>query len=289
MKLILFITMFVSSAKLLAGTTYVYCHDKKPLAYSDAAMRKRVANLDWICGLSTEKFIKKVAGIRCPTAVKSFCQVGKLAGGDKNVNGFHDVPHKAWFTTTSSQKNVMVRCQCGCFHPDTLLKTADGTYKSVFKIMEDSKQLGSSFLVRENLEDAYKFKASKPYKISDFTVGPEKPDLVKVELSNGRTLLITSEHPVLVKNRSGHQEMITAKTLVSGEVLYGEKNEEITASFVSRVPSNNVEVINFGLPGDDTASQIVLAEGVQVGNNVWQKILASYKARLELREAQKLN
>ena len=266
------------SSDVLA-TTYAFC--KGGAAFSDEALRQRAANLDYICQMKSEADLGLVAGTRCAIPQKGECEIG--AGGDPAEPGDHNVKRNAWFRSYSTAAGQSVKCQCGCFHPSMRLMLGDGSYQRISDILETSKNSLVSFSVKSALDEKATFTDGLPINATHFTVGPEKKPLVRIVMSNGQTLLLTSKHPVVVLGYDSKRSMVKAEDLRSNDVLIDANGDEVYAVVVERVDSNNVEVINFEAPDKNPASHIVLAEGVQVGDNFWQQVLSDAETRLELR------
>lgn len=80
--------------------------------------------------------------------------------------------------------------------------------------------------------------------------------------------------------------MITAAALKDDDILMDGigKSVYIENIYREKMPENSKKVINFTTPEDNPASHVVLAEGVQVGDNRWQMYLEIQSERLRIRK-----
>lgn len=263
--------MVVGPSAVFASSEYTYCDGA--VAYSDLAHTARDPGRDWICALPTDE-----AGVRCPRAQERTC-----VGG--NMPGPHDVPigGVAWFWAQSTASATDVKCTCGCFASDTLLESSFGPI-AIKTLAELSKYQNIQLKVRDSEDNLQLFRDSGNLRASDFSVGLEEKKLVVFELENGKVLKVTDSHPVLV-DRLGFKHMLRAESIKTTDVLIDDlgRDVSIVSRKLLRLPKNDNSVINVNTKETTAAGHIVLAETMQVGDNVWQKLLQIQKSRLENR------
>ena len=164
-------------------------------------------------------------------------------------------------------------CACGCFHPSTKIAVVElerGQSKSVKaeKIIGEKDRFQVIGLANDTKLQNLTLQSS-PVRIT--TKGKELKSLVVVETDSNQQLRLTEKHPVLVM-QGDEGRMIQAKNLHVGDVLktiYGETTKILK---VNRVKYNG-DVVNFGLENEGLLSHIVFAEGVAVGDLIWQSTL----------------
>lgn len=174
------------------SSDWTYCKFPENQAYDNPELSIRNSGKDWICELTPD-----VSGARCPGAQQRTCEGGTMPGP-------HDVPNGgiAWFFGTAASDNLAVRCTCGCFAPETLIASENGELP-ISQILEAAKFQNVSVKVRESFEANHLFRDSAGMSAKSFRVGPENKKLVVIKMSNGRTLRLTSNHPVIVNRNDG--------------------------------------------------------------------------------------
>ena len=108
------------------------------------------------------------------------------------------------------------------------------------------------------------------FKVKTVSQGPEKKDLVVVQ-AGGRTLRMSSEHPVVTANRFKQ-----AQSLVLGDSLRDESGKEVTVNAITMEPvSAGLTVINFILERSGSEHDgLLIADGLLVGDLTIQRGLA---------------
>lgn len=260
-----------------SATDWTYCKGKK--AYKDKSHQKREKKNDWICNLKPDKHKE-----RCPTVQETACKGGKRPGP-------HDVPNggKAWFPAYSSDQDSMVRCKCGCFAKGTRILTHNGPV-SIEELLGLAKYQSVDVRVRASARAASELENSRPLRTKHFTVGPEEKPLVVIHASNGQTLRLTGNHPVLTVTE-GEQKMVRADELQTGDILLDRYGGEVSVSKISSelLPPEENDVINFASANPDPTSHVVVANSLQVGDNAWQKALDVMESREDLRKQKDLS
>ncbi|MBF0208917.1 MAG: hypothetical protein HQK53_18805 [Oligoflexia bacterium] len=176
---------------------------------------------------------------------------------------------------------LMGWCACGCFDSSVniLTVTDDGfLWKSAGQIIIDWKSTKLASLQSESSLDNFSFAESD---IRLATTGVEKQDLFNIETENGKGLKLTGEHPVLLSNGL----MIPAKDLKVGDNLIGIDGEKKAILAIVRSGAGS-SVMNFAIEknNSDKAAHIIAAEGVLVGDLVWQGSLQEEEKALFVRQ-----
>ena len=181
----------------------------------------------------------------------------------------------------SGDMNLQGWCPCGCFDPNTRLFTenknlGESDWMSIKDIIQnqESKQLWS-------LTDDASLLDWKlaPREIRKSTHGPEHKPLVYLHTTDGNILGITEEHAALLW--SG--EMVAAKNLTIGNKLVSSKGTPSEIKHIERRFINE-EVLNVLTNGKTSASHVILAEGLAVGDLAWQNSLQSELNSILIRE-----
>ncbi len=274
---LLLLCSFLVPHSFALATEYTFCADT--VAYSDPGLTARDPGKDWICGLTPD-----ASGARCPSAQTRACQGGTLPGP-------HDVPNGgiAWFWAQSANASQDVKCTCGCFIPHTLILTENGE-NTIFETLEAAKYQNVRVKVRQSLKNFGELRDSSPLRAKHFRVGAENKALVKLSLSNGRALEITEKHPVLVL-RKNRQQMLQAHFVRESDVLLDEQGNEVAIVSIEskQLPEDSNTVINFASDEENPLAHLIVAEGVQVGDNRWQAALEVIKSRVDIRNSQELS
>jgi hypothetical protein len=168
-------------------------------------------------------------------------------------------------------------CPMGCFAADAQIAstvTSDGrahyvaagsvTLHSSLMSMADEASIGDVVLA--------------PQSVKRMVSGPESEPLVVFALANGRTLRVTSHHPMVLD--SG--EIIEASQVKSKMSFVGLDGRSVKVSAITR-EKPVADVFNFVTQGDTQLSHIIVAEGVLVGDLTIQDELASEESSIGLR------
>lgn len=176
-------------------------------------------------------------------------------------------------------------CKCGCFHPDTRIysmKTPDADQTSAYGAAKASsifKRSHSFDLVNlspfSKLNNLYLSTST----IRTKTSGPEAHPLIVIKTETGETLKVTAKHAVLKANGT----MVTANTLKVGDRLV-RANGAFTR--IKSLTSERTErdVINFALEANDPIEHIMVAEGLFVGDLLWQSSLDDLQNQIIVRQ-----
>ncbi|MBP9708318.1 MAG: hypothetical protein KBD78_11790 [Oligoflexales bacterium] len=270
----LLILSFLSThAFSAAENQWAFC--KSGLAYTDAKFTKRKPKADKVCSLPTAKEAgdPDVAGTRCADKEAEHCQLG--AGGEAESEGELNVPRDAWFKTKFS--TIYVRCECGCFTEDVELLTSIG-WQPVGDLARSDYSVSS---VRLAIPTTYgEYTSSLPIKKKDFVIGPEEKQIIKIFASNGKSLTMTENHPILVV-RNSKNIMITAIELVIGDLIIDEQytQTEVTSLESTFLPDSDNTVYNVNTNGETPEDHLILANGFVVGDVVWQNYLSAMNSR----------
>ena len=201
------------------------------------------------------------------------CTKGKIPGP-------HDVPSDAYYLSTSTSGQKAVKCQCGCFATNTMISAANEDVK-IEDLLQMSKYFDVKVRSRSNLSETQSFEDSPSMNASFFTKGPEEDLLVSFEMENSKTLKVTKTHPILVL-RETKEIMLRADEIKLSDLLLNNWGGTVGIVKITREVSQS-DVINFDTKAESLAGHIVLAEGVQVGDNFWQSKLEVEKGRLAYR------
>lgn len=259
----------LSCTQLGFGTEYTACRDGKAFWSNKYGFRDEAR--DWICRLRPD-----VANPRCIAAQDFFCEGAK--------KGPHDVPNGgwAWFLAFVEGVEGPVRCTCGCFHPETEILSFFGAL-SIAELLERSRTEPVRVLRRNSVDDPGDFVLSQSMRAPNFTAGPEEKPLYHLYLDNGRELLLTSKHPVLVR-RAGQLALIRAEGLSLSDQLFDEQGHPVALEELGTERlDKSQKVINFSAGDRDPLAHLIVANSIQVGDNYLQQHLDILHGRLKNR------
>ncbi|MBU97812.1 MAG: hypothetical protein CL429_01840 [Acidimicrobiaceae bacterium] len=176
-----------------------------------------------------------------------------------------------WFTFKDPSGTV--RCRCGCFAEETVFETVDGPLLGgemplltsyPLLLASDSLEFGN-FLSREAL---------------NVISGPEKEMVYVLTTATGERITITRKHPVVIASASGQfEKMITADQVQVGDSLVQMDGSPTSVVSVKKTKYHG-KVVNFDLRGEKPEHHIVVANGIKMGDNVWQQRLAKVEGRM---------
>lgn len=181
-----------------------------------------------------------------------------------------------------SEKMVRAIVICGCFHPETsILSSFQRSPWGEFLAGAIASSVTEFDLVHltEDSDLSHFQLTSSP--VSHATGGPEKRDLVVITVSNGRTLKLTTKHPVLLSSGM----MVEASTLQPLDELLSVTGQPLTISSIgSEHFSGNV--VNFKVDSHYSrkTEHVIFAEGVAVGDLAWQSSLQEEMNKVFLRK-----
>jgi hypothetical protein len=165
------------------------------------------------------------------------------------ANGFYPVVDR--------NNVIQAVCKCGCFAADTAISTPSGEVMAgaVVAGMEVQAYAGPGELT--------------PRMVTSTTSGAEHAELYAFTLSSGRTLRVTQNHPLVV----GDGRMLAARDVSLRDGLLAADGTVATIVAIVREPASTL-VHNFGVEAADASGHVVVAEGVLVGDLIWQNQLA---------------
>jgi hypothetical protein len=281
-SLIVLATLVTITKKQAVATKWGFCNSG--LSYSDSVYTERKPIADAICALPDGRSASEVmigATERCDNGQTINCSAEALAGigAVPSDVGENDVPQGAWYAT-GGEVFPKVRCSCGCFTPDTNLLTASG-WQRIDSLQENAFQMQDELLVPK-FKTGIAFQKSSKLKPVNFTKGAELKPVIRVETENKYAVELTELHPVIVLV-NGKQEMVQAKKLQIGDVVFGTGGEELKiASLTSRMlPAANNSVYNVNTMGFGGKEHVVVANGIRVGDLAWQNKLSERTQRAE--------
>jgi hypothetical protein len=169
-------------------------------------------------------------------------------------------------TAICAGPKLFMACPCSCFEASTLILTSstvnpdemqwtkakdvDARKHNTIALTDDSRLSNLAFVQRE---------------IKYTTSGPEKPSLYVFALSNGRTLRVTEWHALLLNDGS----VVAAKDFKQGQLLVDTSGNPVEVLSISREKTDK-HVFNLLNRGSSLASHLIVAEGVVVGDLMWQ-------------------
>jgi hypothetical protein len=160
-------------------------------------------------------------------------------------------------STTSCFSCGFVRETGGCFPPGVRVTLGDGSTQKAVEEIRAGDLLWNPVLKRG-------------VKVKAVSSGPEKKDLVVVD-AGGRTLRMTSEHPVLTTK--GFKQ---ARNLIVGNTLRDESGKEVVIEAITLEPASvGLSVFNFVLERNGHEHDgLLIADGLVVGDLIIQRRLA---------------
>jgi hypothetical protein len=254
--------------------SYAACNFETKQAYKDLPMipENRDPSNDWICLLPPDNEIEP----RCPAVQESMCVDGKALGP-------HNVPNGGafWFHAVSSSTHGLVRCTCGCFEYSTGILAEFGSVP-IHILASHAERIPVRIMTRStNLQDNY-LVFSSFITGNKFTSGNEEKELYKISTQNGLTISVTGNHPILVVLENGEQEMIRAEEVTQENNLL-DQDGNIAKIYSIKNVRTHLKVFNLDTDDSDPSKHVVIANGIQTGDNKWQKALDVKKWRLKLR------
>ncbi len=238
---------------------------------------------DQFCQMPTAKELGLSPELRCAEPQDRKC----MHEGDPQFSKPRSIPSYAYFASPGQSETV--RCQCGCFTAEMNLLTSKG-WTSIGELAALAN--GQSYqLILPNGGETKNVVLSRPLLRKDFTVGPEYHPVIFIETESRKGVYLTTEHPVLVRTARG-EDVVQAQELKVGDVLVQTDGSSSPVSELSRhkieTVSGENEVYNVDTGAQEMARHFVSAQGLVVGDVVWQNTLSSRKQREDrlLRAAQ---
>ncbi len=252
------------------------------LTYDAFATTKCQKPHDWrdaICNLKPTPHKRCVKDGVSQGIYAAMCD-GVKDGNCKEIPGgcFGNFSNGEWFPTSFMDGSVR-RCQCGCFADRTLFLTQNGTIsgKTLIKRNKDNSfQLASADYLDGSIS------SYRP--IENIVWGPEKKASIQIKTNSRREIILTSNHPVVIGDSKGDlKKVVIAKKVKSGEFLVDEDGVADQVNSVQEVAYSG-DVVNFTVTSNNSTNHIIVANGLKMGDNAWQQLLASQTARLMVRE-----
>jgi hypothetical protein len=167
-------------------------------------------------------------------------------------------------------------CKCGCFDPETLISARlNGVVLDVAAadITKQHQLLAlQSDATRQTLHQDYRG-------INLITKGPEEAPLYRFVLSNGKQLAVTQHHGMVLNDG----RVVAAKDVTTTDQFIAANGDVVAIDAIERV-SVETDVVNFETHGDSDLNHIIVAEGVLVGDLVWQNQRAADLGRVTIRQ-----
>jgi len=160
-------------------------------------------------------------------------------------------------------------CYCGCLERSTGIFTFDPATGKSSSQRIDSIVVGAQ--VQALTEDATLSALQlQPRGVEATTAGGEKSPLVVLRMDDGVTLAATEQHAILLATGM----MIAAKDLAVGQTLVRQDGSPTQIAEISRVPTDD-DVFNVLTDaGLSHKSHMIVANGLVVGDLMWQNTLA---------------
>ena len=168
-------------------------------------------------------------------------------------------------------------CPCGCFEASTNILIQDESGEAVYKEVQNLKK--SDLVVSMDAESTLSdmsFQGRDSYYV---TRGPEKPALHVFYLENGKKLALTQNHAILLPTGV----VVTAKDLKEGDSLLSKDGETVKIEKKTREFTSK-DVYNFAIKGESELNHFVVAEGIVVGDILWQNSYADLLFKVALRK-----
>lgn len=172
---------------------------------------------------------------------------------------------------------IMFGCPCACFDEgvNILTQKASGAQdwlpaervnegSALVALADDARRQSLAFVSRG---------------VRYTTHGPEIPDLYLISTQGHATLRVTQNHAILLHDG----RVTTAKEVHDGDLIMSSSGDAAVITGISRAPAKG-EVYNFLAAGESKASHLIVAEGLVVGDLLWQNSLGLELNQVALRE-----
>ncbi|MBU97815.1 MAG: hypothetical protein CL429_01855 [Acidimicrobiaceae bacterium] len=180
-----------------------------------------------------------------------------------------------WFTYTDSMGTV--RCRCGCFAEETIFETIDGPLAA-------GDMPGLTSFPALFGSDSLEFGDYISLEAINIVSGPEKDPVYTFVTESGNKITVSDKHPVVISSsQGGFEKVITADQVKTGDFLV--KSDGTPTSVIAlRTSQYHGKVINFDMRGTKPEHHIIVANGLKMGDNVWQQKLAKVESRMMNRD-----
>jgi hypothetical protein len=172
---------------------------------------------------------------------------------------------------------IVSACPCGCFEQGTRLLTAVAAQAATWTAVKDLTAADSVIAAAggATLRDL----ALVPHAISYTTKGPERHDLFVFTSAGGKELALTGGHAVLLADG----RMIAAKDVRMTDKLVAADGTAVTLTAIKR-RATTTDVYNLLVESKADAEHLVVAEGLVVGDILWQNALGADLGKVLLRQ-----
>jgi len=171
-------------------------------------------------------------------------------------------------------------CRCGCFEKTTTLRTLSLSSGQEQEALVSEIDVDSHEVFAMTEASTLSAIRLEPRPLTATTVGDEELPLVWVHLANGTALGLTTEHAVLLSSGV----MVPAKALTASDVLVSENGQAVAISSIERLPTSDPVYNVLTDAGLQHKGHIVSANGVLVGDIMWQNTLAADLGDVIVRE-----
>lgn len=172
------------------------------------------------------------------------------------------------------------KCACGCFYPTSKIVVFDkSTNKELevnaIDIFNNDVFNFLTFSEDSKIDDLVEISAPIHSRVS----GKEALPIVEIHLDNGRSLKLTTKHAVVMFNGAVKK----AKDIKTGDTLLGRYSDPISVTKISAINYGG-NVYNFSTGNKGVKSDLIVSEGVVVGDLDYQNRLSKKKQAFELRK-----
>lgn len=175
--------------------------------------------------------------------------------------------------------NIGAICKCGCFESSTNIAVfsadAGGYIEVAANAVDKSHQL-----VGLNSNSTLSTLIPEDFAINVISKGEEQYPLYVFELDDGTVLKVTQHHGMLLSTG----EMVAAKNVTKSDSFISANTQDKVQIVKIKREKTLEEVFNFETNGSDDVNHIIVAEGVYVGDLVWQNQLSSELGQIKLRQ-----
>ena len=183
------------------------------------------------------------------------------AAGCINVYGKRWLQQKSYGILCAGAR-VMFVCPCGCFDRGTAILASDG-WRSVESLVAGDALVTLADGAWGQTEG---WLALAPRRIDYTTKGPEQPPLFVFALANGRELAVSEFHALVTADGT----MRFAHEVKVGDSLADLHGGAVRVETVTRRAARDGHVYNVLMQGESREAHIIVAEGVFVGDTMWQ-------------------
>ena len=219
-----------------------------------------------------EARLKTVLGGRCediPDLTPAQCaQTRHDAYRDGCINFWERevATSNAWATFCAGSSLKFV-CPCSCFDASTKIMgntLSAPDWIDAAEVSEDDRLVALSSTATITTMDRLDSWVTKGLRW--VTAGPEEYDMYVFKLSTGKELSITQNHAVLLATGV----VKAAKDIKTSDRLVNIEGDPVEIVEISRRPAEDGNVYNFLVDSDDQENHLIVAEGVVVGDSIWQ-------------------